>query len=254
MQSPTSASGHSPFPLLQPSGDEIGLTTPEMAAGELVDLNELLEASFLDQDPSDSQSTSTEHGEQRKPVLRSFNRWDLIPVGAFRQSRELAEGWSSDTPGCAGAAAATDYGSMMKSSPLSTMLWQNKARAGGGGGGGQRGAVARSRKMSVVISPVILPVRDGDRTPTNVPLHASHHQHQHQQPPPLQRDHNYPHKSRKELRRERKLKRKSYGNVQQKGQHNQHHSHHHHPNSKSRSSSSAQRSGFFMSSVPPFSL
>ncbi|KAF8074825.1 hypothetical protein FPV67DRAFT_600235 [Lyophyllum atratum] len=223
----------SPFHLLSPTAGETGTMSPEMANAQLVDLNDVLEASFLDPDPSE---ISTEN-ESRKQ-LKSFNRWDLISVGAFRHSREAADttpGWGSDgTPG-----SKTDYGSMMKSSPLSTMLWQNKAN------NPQR----RSRKMSVVISPVILPVRDrdGDRTPTNMPTH----------PPPPQQNHrydNYPHKSRKELRRERKLKRKSYGAVHHQHQHHQHHNHHHHPNLKSRSTSSSQRTNFFASSVPPLNL
>ncbi|KAG6890312.1 hypothetical protein C0995_009518 [Termitomyces sp. Mi166 len=170
----------------------------ETANAELVDLDDVLEPSILDTEPSDTQNTSIDNDSRK--LLKSFNRWDVISVGAFRQSRESAEGggWASEsTP-----ANRTDYGSMMKSSPLSTMLWQNKANT----------SPRRSRKMSVIISPVILPVRererDGDRTPTNVP----HHQHQNNN----QRNdsnHNYPHKSRKELRRERKMKRKSYASA-----------------------------------------
>ncbi|RDB20903.1 hypothetical protein Hypma_012004 [Hypsizygus marmoreus] len=232
-QSPITPSHHSPFQIL-PSTAEQAEPASEMANAEIVDLNDVLEASFLDADPSDPQNVSTEN-ESRKQ-LKNFNRWDHISVGAFRQSRDTipegAAGWSSDT-----GRSNTDYGSMMKSSPLSTMLWQNKANQ------------KRSRKLSVIISPVILPVRDrdGDRTPTNAPPN---------QPPPQQnhRYDNYPHKSRKELRRERKLKQKSYGPVHHQHQHNQHHSHHHHPNLKSRSSSSTQRSNFFMSSVPPLNL
>ncbi|KAF5383844.1 hypothetical protein D9615_003653 [Tricholomella constricta] len=242
-KSPISACSPSPFHLLTPTAEEAITMSPEMASAELVDLNDVLEASFLDPDPSDSQSTSTEN-ESRKQ-LKSYNRWDIISVGAFRQSREAvdgAAGWGSDTtPG-----SKTDYGSMMKSSPLSTMLWQNKAA---------NNAQRRSRKMSVVISPVILPVRDrdGDRTPTNMPSHS--HLHQHHIPPQQNHRHdNYPHKSRKELRRERKLKRKSYGSVHHQHQHHQHHTHHHHPNLKSRSTSSSQRTNFFMSSVPPLNL
>jgi hypothetical protein len=213
---------------LTPTPEEVGTTSPEMATSEIVDLNDVLEASFLDADPSDSQSISND-GDSRK-LLKPFNRWDLISVGAFRQTREAGSisegpGWGSDTP-----APGTDYGSMMKASPLSAMLWQNKGKA-----------LKHSRKMDV--SPVILPVRDrdGDRTPTNAPPH---------QPPPQHNYNNHSHKSRKELRRERKLKRKS-GPVHH--QHHQHHFHHHHPNSKTRSSSSSQRTNFF-SSVPPLNI
>ncbi|KAG5654362.1 hypothetical protein H0H81_003820 [Sphagnurus paluster] len=227
----------SPITICSPLDDPITMS-PEMAGAELVDLNDVLEAAFLDTEPSDAHSASTD-----TDARKGFKRWDLISVGAFRHSREAADpgsGWGSDSP-----AAPADYGSMMKSSPLSTMLWQNKA-----GPAGRR----RSRKMSVVISPVILPVRDhrdGDRTPTTT--HAPYHAPP-LPPPPLRHDH-YPHKSRKELRRERKLKRKSYGPVHHAHQHHHHHTHHHHPNSKSRSTSAVQRGGgFFMSSVPPLNL
>lgn len=210
-----------------PTPEEIGTTSPEMAASEIVDLNDVLEASFLDADPSDAQTISND-GDSRKS-LKSFNRWDLMTVGPFRHTRETG----SISEGSGWGAPGTDYGSMMKASPLSTMLWQNKGK-------GKK----FSRKMEV--SPVILPVRDrdGDRTPTNVPPH---------QPPPQHNYNNHPHKSRKELRRERKLKRKSCGPVHHQHQNHQHHFHHHHPNSKTRSSSSTQRTNFF-SSVPPLNI
>ncbi|GLB41949.1 hypothetical protein LshimejAT787_1005490 [Lyophyllum shimeji] len=232
-QSPISACSPSPFHLVSPAVEEPGGMSPEMTHPQLVNLDDVLETSFLDPEPSDSQGVSTDN-ESRKQ-LQTFHRWDVISVGAFRQSREAADsGWGSDgTP-----RSKTDYGSMMKSSPLSTMLWQNKAN----------NPKRRSRKMSVVISPVILPVRDrdGDRTPTNIPPPPPHQNHRY--------DNHYTHKSRKELRRERKLKRKSYGPVHHQHQHHQHHSHHHHPNSKTRSTSSSQRTNFFISSVPPLSL
>ncbi|KAG6854516.1 hypothetical protein C0991_005428 [Blastosporella zonata] len=233
-QLPTLPCSPSPFHLVTPTVDKTITMSPEMASAELVDLNDVLEASFLDPEPpSDSQNTSTDT-EAKKQQLKSFNRWDVISVGAFRQSREGEGGWGSDsTP------AKTDYGSMMKSSPLSTMLWQNKAN--------NPASNRRSGKMSVVISPVILPVRDrdGDRTPTNLPPPQRDNRHD---------NYNYPHKSRKELRRERKMKRKSYGAIHHPNQRHQHHNHHqHHPNMKSRTTSSSQRTNFF-SNVPPLNL
>ncbi|KAG6832996.1 hypothetical protein H0H87_012582 [Tephrocybe sp. NHM501043] len=235
----------SPFHLVTPSVDKMITMSPEMANAELVDLNDVLEASFLDPEPpSDSQNISTDTESRRQ--IKSFNRWDIINVGAFRQRREgdvAGAGWGSDTtPG-----NKTDYGSMMKSSPLSTMLWQNKANNNHSINNNASSSSRRSRKMSVVISPVILPVRDrdGDRTPTNMP--PPHRDQRHD-------NYNYPHKSRKELRRERKMKRKSYGTLHHPHQRHQHHNHHqHHPNLKSRTTSSSQRS-FFSSSVPPLNL
>lgn len=241
LQSPISESHTLAFQPLASLLEETGGMHSEMAAADIVDLNELLEASFLAPETCDS-LTDTE--SSRKPG-KNFNRWDIVSVGAFRHSREPdgPAGWSSDTPV---SKANTDYQSMMKSSPLSAMLWPNKSAK----------SKNRPRKMNVDISPVILPVRDGDRTPTNVPPmnHHSHHHHHYNLPPHNQHHNNYPHKSRKELRRERKLKRKSFGPAHHQHPHHQHHSHHHHPNSKSRSTSSVQRSNFFMSSIPPLNL
>lgn len=219
---------------LQLSSTAEEITRPSPAT-EIVDLNEVLEASFLDTEASDSHTEADSHKQQ----LKGVNRWDVISVGAFRQTQDtgaITDGtteWSSDAPA---STSVTDYGKMMKSSPLSTMLWQNKAI-------NQK----RSRKMSVIISPVIFPVRDreGDRTPTNVP--PPHHVPPHKQ-------NNHPHKSRKELRRERKLKRKSCGPVSHQHQHLQRHFHQHHPNSKTRSTSSTQRMNSSSSSIPPLSL
>ena len=198
-----------------------------------MDLDEVLEASFLDTEPSDPQIASIDSHKQQ---LIGVNRWDVISVGAFRRTQDtgtVTDGtteWSSDAPA---STPATDYGKMMKSSPLSTMLWQNK-------GIKQK----RSRKMNIVMSPVIVPVRDreGDQVSSVPPNHA----------PPHKQNH-HPYKSRKELRRERKLKRKSYGTLPHH-QHHQRHFHQHHPNSKTRSTSSTQRMNTSTFSIPPLSL
>lgn len=218
---------------LPSTAEEIAPSSP---ATEIVDLNEVLEASFLDTEASESQSMSTEP-DSHKQQLKGVNRWDVISVGAFRQTQDpgaITDGTTewSDAPA---STAGTDYGKMMKSSPLSTLLWQNKAVN-----------PKPSCKMNIIVSPVIFPVRDreGDCTPTNVPPNHV----------PLQKQNNHPHKSRKESRRERKLKRKSYGPVPHQHQHHQHHFHQHHPNSKTRSTSSTQRMNSSSSSIPPLSL
>ncbi|KAG6884594.1 hypothetical protein C0993_009761 [Termitomyces sp. T159_Od127] len=197
------------------------------ADAELVDLDDVLEPSILDPEPPDADA-------RKEPA--AFSRWDVVSVGAFRQSRERAEGAPKGRPG--------DYGGMMKAGPLSTMLWHHK----------------RERRTGVVISPVLLPVRerererDGDRTPTNGNGNGNgggHHHHQNQ------RNDGHPHKTRKELRRERKLKRKSYAAVNYAGQrhaHHHQHQHQHHPNMKSRSTASAQRGWCGASAVPPLNI
>lgn len=220
-------------------------TSPELPAAEAIELDDVLDASFLASDPADPQAlpNSSTEPDSRKH-LKNLSRWDLISVGAFRQTRETAAindnvppNWAAETPRATVSDGLT-YGNMMKNSPLSTMLWHNK--------GSNLPKRSRGRNMNVIISPVILPVRDGDRTPTNTP--------QNQIPPTPQN--NSHHKTRKELRRETKLKRKSYGPVHHQHQHHQHHHHHHHPNMKTRSSSSMQRTNFFnpTSSVPPLNL
>lgn len=216
---------------------------PEPLA-ESINLDDVLEASFLAPDSSeasDNSLTKRTNGSVTEADklssgkhLQRLNRWDLISVGAFRQTRENG-GWTSDnhthTPH-----SSVDYNSIMKASPLSAIMWpkeKEKAR--------------RRRNLSepMPISPVILPVGDGDRTPTgsgsqqqngfnqNFNKHAQH--------------------SRKESKRERKLKKKNWGPVHHQHSHHHHwHQHQHHPNSKTRGSAANQRS--FLSAVPPFSL
>lgn len=213
------------------------VTSPELVPTQAIELDDVLESAFLDADPYDPQAFNVDPDSRKH--LKNLSRWDLISVGAFRQTREAGglgdntgAGWGSDTP------VSNDFGSLLKSSPLSSMMWQNKKVA----------STRRMRNMNAVVSPSLLPVRDGDRTPTN----ASHAY----TPPP---EHNVPHKTRKELRHERKLKRKSHDQVRNPPQHRQHQHHHgrqHHPNQKTRSSSSSQRMNFFNSSspVPPLSI
>lgn len=228
---PTSSTS-SPLQLL--SSSDARISSPNTPATEPIELDDVLDASFLDPCPPEQHVSlsETSDGEARKN-LKNLNRWDHISVGAFRQTRETGAlpdnraDWISDTPG-----SSVDLGNMMKASPLSAMLWPNK----------------KSKKKGPAsppfASPIILPVRDGDRTPTNHPPN-------YQTPP--QNQNKQSHKSRKELRRERKLKRKNYGPVHNQNQHHQYHSHHHHPNSKTRSTSAAQRTNFF-SSIPPMNL
>ncbi|EDR05648.1 uncharacterized protein LACBIDRAFT_294798 [Laccaria bicolor S238N-H82] len=244
---------HAPLRLV-PS-EELGgaaPSSPGMPAAEPIGLDDVLEASFLDPDPAD-QSTLTNPqtvaeaatGDSRKH-LKNLSRWDLISVGAFRQTRENGfDGeWGSSPDARHTSGTSANYSSIMKSSPLSAMLWPNNSTTttNGKGKSRKRGAIVPS-----ALSPMILPRGDGDRTPTGYT--GGHHNHTNND-----NQHNkYPHKTRKELRRERKLKRKGFGPVQRPHQNHQYHSHHHHPNLKSRSSSSAQRSSF-LSSVPPLNL
>jgi hypothetical protein len=205
-----------------------------------MDLDDVLEASYLGADSSEASDNSPTKRANGKAAegdnlssakhMESLNRWDLISVGAFKQTRENG-GWSSDnlphTPH-----SSVDYNSIMKPSPLSAIMWPKEK---------EKVRKRRKGKEPMPISPVILAVRDGDPT-------ASDSGNQ-------QRNENFnkhmPY--RKESKRERKLKKKNWGPVHhQHTNHHHYHQHQHHPNSKMRGSTANQRSS--LSSVPPFSL
>ena len=98
---------------------------------------------------------------------------------------------------------------------------------------------------TLVISPVLMPIRDGERTPTGNGVYNPFQQNG----PPHQQ------KSRKELRKEKAMmKRKMIGkHAPQPSTRTTHpHAHrHHYPNMKSRGSSSVQRTQFASSSHVP---
>ena len=182
--------------------------------------------------------------EDEQNLGQSLSRWDRVPVGAFRLTREpvastsdvpTSPGWTSE-PAKSSASEVHSYGNALKNSPLHAMLWHDK------------GVTKRNPRKSRggTISPVLLPVRDGDRTPTHVPYHYDLHSNHRQQQQQQQQEHHTPFKTRKESRREMKMtKRKTHAPA---GQHHDHHQRHHrrnhHPNMKSRSNASAQRTFF----------
>ncbi|KAJ4473732.1 hypothetical protein J3R30DRAFT_3707705 [Lentinula aciculospora] len=218
------------------TSQEEGLITQPMS----IELDDVLDASFLtaaeprvsnaaEEPPAESSTAvnNSDAGLSTGQYIKSLNRWDVISVGALRKTGVLtdsATGWGSDS-----SPDYTAYSNVMKSSPLSTMLWHNR-----------NAASRQQRSMGYILSPELGPVRDGDRTPTNG-------SHKRNGSPPFNT------KSRKELRKERKSKRKSYGPANHHKQH-LHHQHHHHPNSKNRSTSSFQRTNSFNSPVPSLSI
>ena len=254
-------SSPSPFGHL-PLSDDPTSHTSDLPLGAPIDLDDVLDASMLDSDPFDPQyldslpssafadgeaSTAEDDGTRH---LQNLSRWDRIPMGTFRRTREagLAESGSE----------LAAYGGIIRSSPFSGMLWQDKgAGAGSGSGSGSpaakvKGARRRGkRRMDVVISPVILPVRDrdGDRTPTGSGNGSGNGQNGGYTPPHA--------RPRKSTRKEKMLKKKSLMGAAAGGRrHQQQHYHHHghHPNAKGRAAGSVQRAGFFGGSVPPLSL
>lgn len=222
---------------------------------EPVHLHDVLDAAFLDSDvteqtdPVSFSGTSASEGESRRHI-HSMNRWDHVPMGTFRRTRESgaiisdsgSASWQAETPRVTPADAFVQGSSnrMLKSSPFSEITWHGRSNP--------PKATRRQSNASrhVVISPVLLPVGDGDRTPTMMPPHIN----------PLEQE-PIPRKTRKELRRESKLKRKSYGPAPHQHQSHQRFHHNHHPNLKSRSTNALQRTNFFnspTSSVPPLNL
>ncbi|KAF7356834.1 hypothetical protein MVEN_01019000 [Mycena venus] len=152
---------------------------------------------------------------------------DQLSASPTEQSRKHLNlsrwGWGSDTPG-----SNADFGNALRNSPLSSMLWQDKD------------GVSPTRQAQPGLP---IRARDGDRTPTNGSA---------RNPPPP--PHDIPTKSRKETKRERKMKQKNMGLGHERPPHQQHYFRQHHPNLKTRSSGSSQRTNFFNNSPPTTNL
>ncbi|KAJ3515758.1 hypothetical protein NLJ89_g1559 [Agrocybe chaxingu] len=272
----------SPFQLLVSSTAAVagnGSESSDLAAvveagvlAEPIELDDVLDASFLDDTdvpvrdssvPPPSEDDASTSTAADAAAAKNLHRWDLISVGAFRHSTENGSWDGRHTP-----SSSADFGTAMKSSPLSSLLWQT-----GGNGPPRPSSAPNSTKIksskhakkrrimmggSGMSSPLILPL-SGDRSPnTSTPHTPTSAATALTKVSPSNHGFNDDkQKTRKETRKERKLKRKGYGPVHQQHSHHQphqFHSHHHHPNSKSRGTNSTQRTNFFASSVPPLSL
>jgi hypothetical protein len=245
--------------LTTPSGDEYdtGNSTPcpEVEVNELtciVELDDVLEASFLDDSKcepglgsslvlasgatlggvEDSSTAPSNPSVDSTAVAEASNkhlaRWDVISIGAFRQTREQQQqAWG---PGARSSSAIGDYGGVIKSGASaagSALLWQNSGAGSsstGGAGSSKKTmsipgstlrtstssstkAAKRRRLMmasSTMSSPLVLPLSS---TSLSTPPSKSHSSplaaHSHSQPSPSTTN-----KTRKELRREKKLLKK----------------------------------------------
>ncbi|CAL1714954.1 unnamed protein product [Somion occarium] len=208
------------------------------------DLGDVLETSFLDLEPVSPERSTTDSfwspGGFQSDATHSnnLNRWDRIPVATFRRTRETA---TLDYPG-----SDTSVGGNLVGTPLAQSILKSRDKQSKGGQDKRKG----KRAQKLVISPVLLPLRDGDGV-----LASS-------EPPFSNQDQSHHHKSRKE--RKENAKKKAMGKYasrrfqqHQQQNHNHHHHHHHYPNMKSRGSSSMQRTNFFASSsssVPHLSI
>lgn len=183
----------------------------------------------MDSDPMISEPETLLQSHWIEP--RTLNRWDRIPVATFRRTREksLIEGTTSDTNS---GSKYTGLGVFVQDD----MLGIPKIRAG------KKGSSKRSKgRRDMIISPVLLPIRDEE----SIPINDS----------PSSSGRNRFEKSRKELRKEKAMmKRKMTGkNIHLSQRHQQHH-HRHHPNMKTRGSNSMQRTHSTNSHVPRLSL
>ncbi|KAL5531669.1 hypothetical protein ACEPAG_4546 [Sanghuangporus baumii] len=213
------------------SGDFDSPDDVQLPPGEPIQLDDIIDAKLLEPERSDAtmpESTASEIGEtletletcesdsERDRHLENLRRWDTIPIDAFRKTRTF--GAANDltdemniaigTPRAPRPSDGFSYGSaasgMMRGTLLSATLWGSNVQALH-----QPSSPTENRRgklASLLVSPVLLPVRDGDHTPT------AERQHQRQQ-----QQHTYSGfagqhaaytqqniKSRKELRKEKK--------------------------------------------------
>ncbi|KAF8271593.1 hypothetical protein EI94DRAFT_1720136 [Lactarius quietus] len=224
--------------------DDLTLPAPPcLPLNEPIRLDDVLDTSILDSDPADASATLSKPysiiGETEASAtddverhLHNLSRWDRIPMGTFRHTRE------SDGP------SNLAYDDIIRSSPFNGVWSSDRGHNKSTGSPSRKGKGKRKGSLNMDISPVILP-RDGDHTPPNGST-ISQNSHN-----PL---HSKPRKD-KESRRDKVLKRKTLMGTAIGRRHQQpHHPHGHHPNSKGRASGSIQRTGVFSGSVPPLNL
>ncbi|KAH9044246.1 hypothetical protein EDB84DRAFT_813335 [Lactarius hengduanensis] len=237
------------FGLPSLSDDPI-LTSPCLPLTEPIRLDDVLDTSILDSDPVDAPATpskpydiigepETSTTDDRERHLQNLSRWDRIPMSTFRHTRE--SGHVSDGP------SNLAYGDIIRSSPFNGVWPSDRGHNKPSGSPSKKGKGKRKGSLTMVISPVILPVRDrdGDHTPNGPTIGQNNHNPLHSKP-----------RKDKESRRDKMHKRKTLmGTAIGRRHQQQHQSHAHHPNSKGRASGSIQRPGVFSGgSVPPLSL
>ena len=273
-------------------GYDTGASTPCPCPAEdettcIVELDDVLDASFLD-DPMDRECldssflalnsaglaedspttpTRADSTATAEASNKHLTRWDVISIGAFRQTREQQQqAWA---PGARSSPVVTDYGSAIKSG-ASALLWQNsgvglskKISSTPSKPSSSRSstkAAKRRRLMasSTISSPLVLPLSSTSLSTPPFKPHSSSCA-SHLLPNPT-------HKTRKEVRREKKLLKKmtssspssapcftAYSHTAHPNNAH-HHTHQHYPNLKTRGTNSSQRTGFVGGAVPPLNL
>ncbi len=171
----------------------------EHADAESIQLDDVLDAAFLDdagsepapaaatEPPADDAAPGVASGSGAA-VHGSVGRWDLMSVGAFRQTREA--GWEArhHPPG----GAQPDFGAALRPAPIGAMLWQQGSSRGSVGGGVKGIKHAKRRRMMLgaagMSSPLILPSVSASPSLSSTSKSEKeknhHHQNQHPQSRP----------------------------------------------------------------------
>lgn len=208
------------------------LEMSEMSSAEAINLDDVLDASFLDSEPMSQEHDGqlSEASSMMSPATGGalLSRWDRIPMATFRRTREfnkIIDGSASDT-------GLSVFGGM---STIDALLTPTKPAEKKSNSARRRG---KAKGLSSLGPPLDLLTRDGDHTPTSTsPQHGF-------RPP------------KKELRREKAMMKRKMTSKPLPPRHQaQFRTHHHHPNHKSRASGSVQRMGSYAgSSSPSFGL
>ena len=210
---------------------ESQLETSEMSSAEVIDLDDVLDASFLDSEPmsQDHETPSWNDSSMMSPATSGalLSRWDRIPMATFRRTREFnkLDGSASDT----GLSVFGGIGS------IDALLTPTKPAEKKSTSTRRRGKGKGPTSFGLPLDSL---TRDGDRTPTSTsPQHGF-------RPP------------KKELKREKAMMKRKMMNKPLPPRHQaQFRNHHHHPNHKSRASGSMQRMNSYAgSSSPSFGL
>ncbi|KAG9028040.1 hypothetical protein FRB95_006962 [Tulasnella sp. JGI-2019a] len=158
-----------------------------------IDLSDVLDSAFLDEDESgvasdgeedDGATSTTDHQD----ALRNLTRWDRVPMGTFRRARAFGSAGGAGDGGSqlntrtnphqipsspAGVSDGFSYGAMFRDSDpfgptAASALWSDVSPGGGKLLKGKGKGVVRpgskiktgSRRPRILISPVIFPIKE----------------------------------------------------------------------------------------------
>lgn len=254
-----SAGSRSLVSINAPSSDELGSRTfaqgsEEPPSTDAIDLDDVLDASMLDSEPESSvfeplDSSQNSWDLSRTPIngthMRNLTRWDRIPVATFRRTRQVSMLESTPMPDSNPSNKFANIGAL-NNDMLGTPKPDGKSKYTSSL---KKHAKGKSKANLLVVSPVLMPVRDGDRTPTNSGPSSYN--------PFQQHDPFHQQGSRRDQHKQKAmLKNKILGKYADSPNRQKRYHRHHYPNTKTRATSSMQRTQFFAShsNVPHLSL